>query len=143
MDLRTLRDKLEITEQLRRYAWALDTNDLESWKTVFTPDATLDYSSAGGASGSRDEVAAALQRAVDAVPVGQHSISNIEIELNGDRARVRALYFLPTQLPGSAEPSFYGGCYHHDFVRTPEGWKSERLVAQGLWSANAPPMSGG
>jgi hypothetical protein len=36
------------------------------------------------------------------------------------------------------EMSFCGGYYHHDVVRTPEGWKSQRLVEENVWFVNPP-----
>ena len=65
MDLQALHDKIEIRELLARYARGVDTKDWELWKSVFTPDATLDYSSAGAPVGSRDELAAWLERGIE------------------------------------------------------------------------------
>jgi 3-phenylpropionate/cinnamic acid dioxygenase small subunit len=138
MDLQALSDKLEIQELLARYARGVDSKDWELWKSVFTPDAHLDYSSAGAAVGPRDEVAAWLEQGLSVVPMTQHFISNIEVDLDGDRAKVRAMFYNPMQLPGMAEQSYCGGYYHHDLVRTPDGWKSERLVEENLWFTNAP-----
>ena len=58
------------------------------------------------------------------LPWTQHIISNIEVDLDGDRAKVRAMFLNPMQLPGLDEPSCCGGYYHHDLVRTPDGWKA-------------------
>jgi 3-phenylpropionate/cinnamic acid dioxygenase small subunit len=138
MDLQALHDKIEIQELLARYARGVDAKDWDLWRTVFTPDAHLDYSSAGAAVGSRDEVGAWLEEALRAVPMTQHYVTNIEIELDGDRAEVRAMFYNPMQLPGMADLSFCGGYYHHDLVRTPDGWRSERLVEENLWFTNAP-----
>lgn len=142
MELQALSDKIEIRELLFRYARGVDTKDWELWKTVFTPDATLDYSSAGAAVGSRDEVAAWLENAMGTVPMAMHYITNVEIELDGDRARVRAMFYNPMQLPNVDGMSFCGGYYHHDVVRTPEGWKSERLVEENVWFGNPPVPAG-
>lgn len=138
MDLQTLSDKIEIGELLARYARGVDTKDWELWKTVFTPDAKLDYSSAGAAVGTRDEVAVWLENSMAPMPVIQHYVTNIEIDLDGDRAKVRALFYNPMHVPGMTEMSFCGGCYHHDVVRTPDGWKSERLVEESIWFVNPP-----
>nr|MDT0667872.1 nuclear transport factor 2 family protein [Micromonospora sp. DSM 115978] len=105
MDLQALQDKIEINELLTRYARGVDTKDWELWKTVFTADATVDYSSAGAAVGPRDEVAAWLERGLGAVPMTQHFISNVEIDLDGDRAKVRAMFYNPMHLPGMADLS--------------------------------------
>jgi len=138
MDLQALHDKIEIRELLARYARGVDSKDWELWKSVFTPDATFDYSSAGAPVGSRDELAAWLERGMSTVPMTQHFITNVEIELDGDRAKVRAMFYNPMHLPGMTRMSFCGGYYHHDVVRTPDGWKSEHLVEENVWFVNHP-----
>ena len=50
------------------------------------------------------------------------------------------MFYNPMQLPGVEGMSFCGGYYHHDCVRTPEGWRSERLVEENQWFVN--PMPG-
>lgn len=138
MDDRTVADKLEIQEALTRYATGVDRRDWELWRTVFTEDATLDYSSVGGPTGSRAEVGAWLEESMAQLPMSQHLISNVAIDLDGDRAAVVAMFYNPMQLPGMDELSFCGGYYHHDFVRTADGWRSEKLVEENLWFTNRP-----
>jgi len=138
VDLQALHDKMEIHELLARYARGVDSKDWELWKSVFTPNAFIDYSSADAVAGSRDEVAAWLEQGFKTIPMAQHFITNVEVNLDGDRAKVRAMFYNPMQLPGIAELSYCGGYYHHDLVRTPEGWKSERLVEENLWFVNRP-----
>ncbi len=51
-------DKLDITEQLARYARGVDTHDWDLWRSVFTDDAIIDYSSANGRpAAGRDDTA--------------------------------------------------------------------------------------
>ena len=140
MDLQAVQDKIEIKELLYRYARACDRKDWKLLPTVFTDDAYLDYTSAGCPAGSRDEVCAFLENALSTMPMTQHFITNIEIDLDGDRAKVIAMFYNPMQLPGMAEMSYCGGYYHHDVVRTPQGWKSRRLVEENVWFVN--PMPG-
>jgi hypothetical protein len=138
MELLAIADRLEIQEQLARYARGVDTRDWDLWKSVFTPDAIVDYSKSGFACGSRDEVAASLAQAFATIPWATHHVTNIEIDLDGDRAQVRAMFFNPMQLPGMEGSSSTGGYYHHEFVRTPEGWKSAHLVEEPVWFLNGP-----
>lgn len=138
MDVQALADKIEIHEVLARYARGVDTKDWELWKGVFTPDATLDYRSAGHPVGSRDEVIARFAAGLAVVPMTQHFITNVEVDLDGDRAKVRAMFYNPMLLPGMDDLSYCGGTYDHDMVRTPEGWRSERLVEENLWFVNRP-----
>ncbi|MFZ2173458.1 MAG: nuclear transport factor 2 family protein [Rhodococcus sp. (in: high G+C Gram-positive bacteria)] len=134
----TVHDKLEIKELLYRYARSADTKDWAGLTSVFTEDAFLDYSSVGYPPGTRDEVVAVLSNALAQVPMTQHFISNIQIALDGDRAKVTAMFYNPMLLPGMTEMSYCGGNYYHDVVRTPDGWKSERLVEENLWFVNPP-----
>ena len=138
MDIQAAHDKIEIQELLARYARGVDDKDWELYRSVFTADAHIDYTSAGAIAGSIDEVAAFLAEGFTAIPWTQHYITNVEIDLDGDRARVRAMFFNPMQLPGIEGSSSCGGFYHHDLVRTPDGWKSSRLVEESRWFLNGP-----
>lgn len=134
-------DKYAITELLYRYATAVDTKDWNKMTSVFTEDAHLDYSSVGYPPGPRDEVLAQLQNALDRLPMSQHFVTNIEIDLDGDRATVRAMFYNPMRLPGMEALTYCGGNYHHEVVRTPDGWKSCRLTEESLWFSNHPDPS--
>jgi SnoaL-like domain len=138
MDLQAALDKIEIHELLARYARGIDTHDWETWKSVFTDDALIDYSLSGATKGSRDEVAAALKRGYDTIPWATHHITNFEVDLDGDRATARALFYSPMQLPGHDKESSTGGFYVHELVRTPDGWKSTHLVEHPMWFVNPP-----
>ena len=136
VDVQMVSDKLEIHELLARYARGVDDRDWALYRSVFTDDATIDYSSAGLAVGTRDEVASFLEQGFVAIPWTQHYITNVEISLDGDTASVRAMFYNPMMLPGKDEPSSCGGFYHHDLVRTDGGWKSRRLVEENRWFLN-------
>ncbi|MGE2718738.1 nuclear transport factor 2 family protein [Mycolicibacterium celeriflavum] len=138
MDDRRVRDELDIAALLHRYARAVDTKDWELYRSVFTDDAHIDYSSAGAVVGSRDEVVEWFAANFGVIPWSMHHITNVEADINGDTARVRAMFYNPMQLPGMAEPSFCGGYYHHELVRTPDGWRSRRLVEENVWFTNKP-----
>jgi ketosteroid isomerase-like protein len=138
MDAQRISDELEITALLNRYARAVDSKDWDLYRSVFTDDAHIDYSSAGAAAGSRDEVADWLAQGFATIPMSMHYISNIESQVNGDTARVRAMFYNPMQLPGMTELSYCGGYYHHELVRTAGGWRSRSLREENVWFVNAP-----
>lgn len=138
MDLQGVADRIEIAELLARYARGLDTKDWDVWRSVFADDAYIDYRSAGGIDGTRDEIGAWLETTFAIFPMSQHAITNIECEIDGDSARVRAMFHNPMQLPGVTGPSFCGGFYHHRMVRTADGWRSVELVEESSWSSNWP-----
>ena len=74
MDVQRISDELEITALLSRYARAVDTKDWTLYRSVFTDDAFIDYSSAGAVKGTRDEVAEWLGQGFAAIPWQSRSL---------------------------------------------------------------------
>ncbi|MEZ0342815.1 nuclear transport factor 2 family protein [Mycobacterium sp. pV006] len=138
MDAAQVSDELEIRALLSRYARAVDTKDWELYRSVFTDDALIDYSSAGIPPGSRDEIAEMFRAAFESIPWTMHYITNVEADIDGDTATVRAMFYNPMQLPGMAEQSSCGGYYFHDLVRTDDGWRSRHLREDNVWFVNRP-----
>lgn len=129
-------DDAEIARLLYRYARAVDTKDWDLYRSVFTPDAYIDYSSAGVVAGRLDEVVDWLATNFGALPWSMHYITNIEADVDGDTAKVRAMFYNPMQLPGVDGVSACGGYYHHELVRTPDGWRSRNLREENIWFTN-------
>ena len=138
MDLRTIADRIEITDLLTRYAHAVDTKDWVLYRTVFTPDAAIDYSTTGEPAGSLEEVVTQLTPMLDLFARTQHFVSNISVDLAGDEASVRAMFFNPMILAEAqdgapAKQFFCGGWYNHELVRTEDGWRSRKLYEESAW----------
>lgn len=134
-----LSEHSEISALLYRYARAVDSKDWELYRSVFTEDAHIDYSSAGAVVGTRDDVVDWFAANFGVIPWSMHYITNIEIlDGDGDTATVRAMFYNPMQLPGMSEMSACGGYYHHELVRTPDGWRSHSLREENLWFTNPP-----
>lgn len=134
-------DRMAIDDLLTRYTMAVDSGDWQQLDTVFTPDAVIDYTSAGGVRGTRDEIKAWLAKALAPFPVRQHMIGNRHVEIEGDTATVRAYFFNPMMLThpdGSSHPTPGGGYYNHRLVRTPEGWRSVELIEEEVWRTGLP-----
>ena len=131
-------DQLAITALLSRYARAVDTKDWELYRTVFTTDARIDYTSAGAIAGTVDEVTGWLARGFAAIPWSMHYITNVDAETIGDTANVRAMFYNPMQLPGVEGMSVCGGYYYHRMVRSENGWRSADLREDNVWFTNRP-----
>ena len=56
MTVQEISDRIEIDDLLTRYATAVDSKDWDLFASCFTPDAFLDYTSAGGVKGPLPEV---------------------------------------------------------------------------------------
>jgi hypothetical protein len=134
-------DRLAIDDLLTRYTMAVDSGDWEQLDTVFTPDAVIDYTSAGGVRGTRDEIKAWLAEALAPFPIRQHLIANKRVVIDGDTATVRAYFFNPMMISlGDAppRPTPGGGYYNHRLVRTAEGWRSVELIEEEVWRTGLP-----
>jgi len=84
--LEELYDRLEIDELLTRYATAIDTKNFDLLDQVFTPDAHLDYTTAGGIAGDFPTVKAWLAEVLPHFPQYQHVVGNRNVTLDGDTA---------------------------------------------------------
>ncbi len=138
MDIRELSDRAEINDLLTRYARAVDRKDWDLYRTVFTADGHVDYTSAGGIAGDVDTQAKWLEEALAQFPTTQHLISNVDITFTGaDTATVEAMFHNPMVL-GDATTFVTGGWYHHEVVRTDDGWRSRKLVEESAYFSGMP-----
>jgi hypothetical protein len=128
--LRDVLDRREIDDLLIRYATAVDSRDWALLDSVFTPDACLDYRSAGGIRGTFTEARQWLSEVLPLFTMTQHLVVNrsVEIDQGGEAARSRAIFHNPNQLL-----VVVGGCYHDRLVRLPAGWRIALRVEETLW----------
>lgn len=136
LDLQTISDRIEIDDLITSYTRAVDTLDWARFDTVFTPDATIDYTASGGIRGSREEVREWLAQTLPMFTRMQHYVAQKEVVLDGDTARVRVYLLNPMQIDqpdGSPWQMDVGGYYLHQLVRTPAGWRSRELVEELAW----------
>ncbi len=132
-------DHVAVQRCLDDYAWACDNGDWALLRSVFADDAHLDYSSTGGPAGGRDEVVAWLEESLSQVPMIQHVVSNFRIDVGGDDAAGRAMFFTVAQIPGLDRLLMTGGYYELGFRRDVERWKLSRLVEENRWMDPPPP----
>ena len=95
----------------------------------------IDYTSSGGAKGSYPEVRAWLAQVLPHFPMSQHSVSNFEIEVSGDRAKSRVYFYNPMARPKDDGVTlfFIGGYYVDELTRTPAGWRITQRIEQQAW----------
>jgi len=143
MDLQELSDRMEIRDLVTAYTRAVDTRDWDGLDDVFTTDAVLDYSSVGGPVDSLAVVKPWIEQGLRGFDRYQHVIGQVAIALAGsaagragDTARATAYLLNPmvAKAPDGTETLWeVGGYYHHDLVRTPNGWRSRRMVDELIW----------
>jgi 3-phenylpropionate/cinnamic acid dioxygenase small subunit len=136
------RDEREIEALMVRYAWMVDQRKWELMDSVFAPDATIDYTSTGGRKGSYRETLRWLDRALEPWPTNLHFLTNLAVEVAGDRARARSYFLAPmarAQPDGSQDVITNAGVYLDALVRTPDGWRiSERVCQQTIMIGRLP-----
>jgi hypothetical protein len=129
-------DRLEIDDLLTRYAVAIDSRRWDLLQTVFTPDATIDYSSSGAPKGSVAEISAWLEKFLTPFAMNQHMTLNKYIVLDGDAGTGRTYFLNPNSyLDENGEPRliFVGGYYNDRFVRTADGWRISEREEEAAW----------
>jgi 3-phenylpropionate/cinnamic acid dioxygenase small subunit len=138
-------DRRAIDDLLTAYAWALDTKHWDGLADVFTSDATIDYTSAGGVRGSYPEVRQWLEATLAPFPMTQHLVTNRRVVVDGDTARADSYFFNPMQTADGSQ-FFVGGYYHDRLVRTAAGWRIAERIEETAWfagSLTAPPADAG
>jgi hypothetical protein len=136
--LEELFDRLEIDELLTRYATAIDTKNFDLLDTVFTPDAHVDYTTAGGIAGDFPTVKAWLAEVLPHFPQYQHVVGNRNVTIDGDTASSIATFFNPMVMK-SGDTFFCGGEYRDQLVRTADGWRIKDRFEQTVWTYGAVP----
>ena len=142
-DQEFVRDQAQIQRVLFDYAWGCDNGDWDLLRSIFTDDAHLDYASTGGPAGGRDEVVAWLERSLTQLDFIQHVVSNFQIDVSGDNASGRAMFFATFRAPGSGGVLFTGGYYALELVRNSNGWLLKRLSEDNRWMTGGPGADAG
>jgi hypothetical protein len=143
LSIQQISDRIEIEDLLQRYTAAIDAKDWNLLDTVFAPDAILDYTSSGGPVDEYPVVKAWLERALALFPMTHHMIGKSTVELDGDRAQCRSIFYNPMAMSvdddgkfvadgsGSGQHVFVvGGFYNDTCARTPDGWRIVKKVEE-------------
>jgi hypothetical protein len=136
--IRDLDDRVRIEQQISTLGRCLDERDFEALRGLFTVDATVQ--TPGGTAAGHDalvEQARTRHTRDDGI---QHIITNLIVELNGDRASVRANLLVSFANAGPADPSPFllGEVYRFALARTADGWRITTLISKPTWSLNRP-----
>ena len=134
--LEEVADRLAIDDLLDAYAWALDTKDWDTLRTLFTPDAVVDYTEEGGVRGTLEDAIAWFQKMLVAFTASQHFVTNRRVKIDGDTASVHAYIYSPLGVPtGENQLTLVmaGGFYEDELRRTPDGWRFTSRTIRASW----------
>ncbi len=122
----SLEDRARIGDLVVGYAFAIDERDWQAFETLFTPDAHIDYASAGGITGPPAKVAAWMPQAMSMFAWTLHSVATHRLEATGPDTAKGALHMFARHglvFDGANEVMDVSGLYYDEYVRTPAGWR--------------------
>lgn len=119
------RDRADITDTLVRYATGIDRRDWVAFRRCFTDDCVLDYGQIGTFDGV-DAVTAFMEQSHAMAGHTMHRLSNIAIDLDGDRAVTRTYVDGLILAADNASGVNAIGFYDDELVRTEQGWRITR-----------------
>lgn len=118
--------KVEIQETLARYARSIDRLDVELAKSAYHEDG---YDEHGPIKGNAHDVMDTVGKNLADVFASQHLISNVLIELDGDKANVESCFFSLHIPKGNNEIEYTWGRYLDVFEQRGGDWKiAHRIV---------------
>lgn len=148
--LQQLLDRNEITDLVSRLGAALDEGRFEDMRSLLVEEVTA--RTPGGAKEGRDAVVAMASKNHRPEWGHEHVITNVLIDLDGDRATVRANLVVHSASENPADPDsapdpsstvppltapevtfMLGEVYRFDVVRTGQGWRFARVEATPTW----------
>ncbi len=133
--LRQLFDRMEITDVSTRYASGVDMKDKELYRSCFTNEISVDFSSIGmGApmTMSADAWVEQVMTFMEMYESTHHIITNHSININGDEAT--STTYLQAQHYNPDSMMTIGGYYSNKLMRTSEGWRIYDLKLTQTWS---------
>jgi len=135
--LQALVDRMDITDTSLRYATGIDRKDRDLYRSCFTAEIEIDFSSMGmgpPVTVPADAWVAQALTLVSGFQSTQHMITNHAITVQGDEATCVAYVQARHFNPGSMMT--VGGYYTNRLVRTPEGWRISKLKLTQTWTQN-------
>jgi hypothetical protein len=136
--LDTLLDRQHIVDLITELGRCLDERDFESLRGLFTDDAGV--TTPGGTATGHDALVEQARRRHSADDGIQHVITNPIIDLDGDRAAVRAnlLVSFARSGPADPEPFLLGEVYRFELRRVDGSWRFTSLRSTPVWTLNRP-----
>lgn len=127
--LQALLDRAAIEDLLMRYARGVDRRDLIMVAACFTPDAAYEGSLGDG---TIDIALDALRERMPRYRTTMHLLTNVLIDLDGDRASSETYGLVYHRLEDADEDEDFvvGVRYLDELARLPDGWRITRRVTK-------------
>jgi uncharacterized protein (TIGR02246 family) len=125
----TADDRFAILDLMARYAWAIDTGDVEAYVACFSPDAVL--SMRGVPNRGHDAIrtyVTGVENRPD-FPGRQHHHDEVRIEGDGERCSVKSYSTISQRFEDGETKIVFAGIYRDVVVKLDERW----LFAERHW----------
>ena len=139
--IQRLEDRALISERVIKYAKSIDANDWDALAQCFTDPVHVDFSEAGlpAADFPRDQFIGFASAGLGGFTALQHLSPNHVIEFHDtdpDRAVCHSYMYAQHHLTDADGGDFFlmRGSYTNSMLRTPGGWRIERVVQHLSWS---------
>ena len=140
-DLQQLADRAEIADLTNRYGIAVDSQDWDLYRSLFTDDAVVDYTDAGGIAGTLDAVVPWLSAALGFCAATQHNMTTQVIVLDGAVDGVATAhactYYIAQHVTldgkGGESHLLFAGFYTDQLRRTGDRWRISERIEKGTW----------
>src|SRR5258708_33935379 len=144
--MQQLMDRSEIVDLVSRLGVVLDEGRFDEMQALFVEDATA--RTPGGTAEGREALVAQASRNHGPDQRVQHVITNVLVDLEGDRASVRAnlaVNFTVASVAGAPVIApivqfTLGEVYRFAVVRTGEGWRVARVGPLPVGGSGTPPV---
>ena len=137
--LQMLLDRQAISDTVIRYATGIDMRDWDAYRSCFTDEVDIDFTSFGGGEPQTmraDQWVAGVRAGLSGFEATQHVSTNHVITLEGDDATcvsyMQAQHYLPNDKGDSALT--LGGYYTNALIRTASGWRIRRCHLTVTWT---------
>ncbi|MFF9314773.1 nuclear transport factor 2 family protein [Streptomyces sp. NPDC014748] len=138
--LRTLTDRVEITDLMDRYLRSLDDGVFDDeWARAFhTEDVTAEMPV--GAVRGREALLRRVRQAMALFDRTVHFGADITVEIDGDRATARGAQLSTHVLADGTDGVFVSaGHIENELVRTADGWRISASALRVVWTQGTPP----
>ncbi len=135
----TAEDRLAIIEQIGRYSYAADDQDVDGMAGLFTEGGVFERHEIGsngpvyaveGREALRRWAADAFETLPEGVLTRHHQRATVFDELTADAARTRTMFLLTSIGPGDHYPrTVSSGVCRDEWRRTEDGWQIARRIA--------------
>ncbi|KAI1811314.1 hypothetical protein GGS20DRAFT_563643 [Poronia punctata] len=144
--LQRLEDKDAIASLMYRYGKMADSHRWEDYAACFAEDGVVRFDDWDDVVG-REKIAALIGGGLSNFQGLQHSFSNIQVDVDGDKATGTCYLWFAATIDMTKPHEFqgFGGPYEITFVRTAEGWKISTLKLRKIWTQStdsAKPIGG-